>query len=116
MGGGGGLRQHKHQHYFCRECGAEIATVFATQEYAQNQPHHVTGNVQTGLTAWEGVAQDAGGVGAGFAAIAATTMDAMSMTSAVPPIYLSDVLFQLDFPALDTGATEWTIVIVYSDN
>ena len=62
--------------------------------------------MQTSLTAWEGVAQDAGGVGALFAAIAATTMDAISMTSAVATmgISLSDVLFQLDFPALDTVA------------
>jgi hypothetical protein len=39
------------------------------------------------------VAQDAGGVGVGFATIAATTMDAMSMTSVVASmgIYLSNV-------------------------
>ena len=39
------------------------------------------------------MAQDAGGVGVGFATIAATTMDAISMTSVVASmgIYLSNV-------------------------
>ena len=73
--GGGGLR---HQHG-----GAAVLAVLARADHAQQEPHHVTGSVQTGQTAREGVGQGATVAGGGHVFRAATGRGAMITTNAV---------------------------------